>query len=77
MNPNANPGKAVEGKVCHLSLHQGGCDCYKSRGFVFNIQRTPYQEFIDGAQPILNCIPSCCPNLVAIIPVAFYSKVLS
>lgn len=77
MNPDANAGKALEGKDCHLSLHQGDCDRYNMLGLVFNIQRTRYHEVIDAAQPVLHSAPSCCPNLVAIIPVAFYSKVLS
>jgi hypothetical protein len=39
MNAGANAGKALEGEVCHLSLHQGGRDRYNSQGLVFNVQR--------------------------------------
>ena len=67
VNHNAKAGKALECKVCDLSLSQGGCDDYnRSTGLFFNFQRTRYLEL----SILLDLFPTmshCRLNLVAII----------
>jgi hypothetical protein len=75
MNAGANAGKALEGEVCHPSLHQGGCDRYNSQGLVFNVQRKDTKNL----SMLLNVFP-LYPFVLSQSrghyrrPVAFYSK---